>query len=67
MNKIKCYVCQGVFGVEQKYRDYEISVLKRNGDWTKRKAKRGLHCPYCGNCLLKMPRMAKPPPALREK
>lgn len=57
MSKVKCYVCNGVFGIEQKYRDITAWELKRKKyhiakDWIKKISMRGLHCPYCGQCLL---------------
>lgn len=57
MSKVKCYVCNGVFEIEQKYRNITYKELKRKKhhiakSWVKKVLKRALHCPYCGAILL---------------
>lgn len=57
MDKIKCYICKGVFGIDEKYRIRKIQTLKRRKNhiadsWVKKKVKMGIVCPYCHGHLL---------------
>ncbi len=55
--KVKCYVCNGIFYIEPKYCEGEMFTLKREKHhvapkYVKEKTIKGIHCAYCGSCLL---------------
>ena len=43
MKKIKCYVCSGVFSIDEKHRK-----MAKQGKWfEEQKIIKGIGCPYC--------------------